>query len=103
MAMSDGFKEAIWLKGLTNEIGFCKNVIVFADSQPAIDLASNPVHHDRTKHIEIRYHFIRDILERNVLKLEKIPSEFNPADMGTKSLPAEKLVSCLRIMHFDFG
>lgn len=55
-----------------------------------------PVFHDRSKHVEVRFHFVRDIIEREVIFLEKIASSDNPSDMGTKPLLAEKL----RICHY---
>ncbi|KAL6493043.1 hypothetical protein OROGR_032802 [Orobanche gracilis] len=44
----------------------------------------NPVFHDRTKHIDVRRHFIHDIVESNIIDLKKIPSQSNLTDMGTK-------------------
>ncbi|CAH9119560.1 unnamed protein product [Cuscuta europaea] len=104
VAATEAFKEAIWLSRLVAEIGFLKqDVTVFSDSQSAIQLCKNPVFHDRTKHIDVRFHFIRDVLDAGKVKLCKIPSEFNPADMGTKCLSAEKLLSCKRILNLDCG
>ncbi|KAL2231326.1 UNVERIFIED_CONTAM: Retrovirus-related Pol polyprotein from transposon TNT 1-94 [Sesamum indicum] len=94
IATTEAFKEAIWLEGLVKEIGFLKNrLTVFSDSQSSIQLCKNPVFHDRTKHIDVRFHFIRDIVSKEIIKLEKVRSEENPADMGTKSLPAEKFIN----------
>ncbi|KAL2248445.1 UNVERIFIED_CONTAM: Retrovirus-related Pol polyprotein from transposon TNT 1-94 [Sesamum indicum] len=90
IATTEAFKEAIWLDSLIKEIGFSKEkVIVFSDSQSSIQLCKNPVFHDRTKHIDVRFHFTRDIVGKEVIKLEKIKTEENPADMGTKSLPVQ--------------
>ncbi|KAL2250907.1 UNVERIFIED_CONTAM: Retrovirus-related Pol polyprotein from transposon TNT 1-94 [Sesamum indicum] len=100
IATTEAFKEAIWLEGLVKEIGFLKNrLTVFSDSQSSIQLCKNPVFHDRTKHIDVRFHFIRDIVSKEIIKLEKVRSEENPADMGTKSLPAEKFINCLKILN----
>ncbi|KAL0405967.1 UNVERIFIED_CONTAM: Retrovirus-related Pol polyprotein from transposon TNT 1-94 [Sesamum latifolium] len=83
IATTEALKEAIWLKGLRDEIDFLKHkVTVFSDSQSSIQLCKNPVFHDRTKHIDVRYHFIRDIVSKGFINLEKIKSEENPADMG---------------------
>ena len=76
---------------------------IYSDSQSAIQLCKNPVFHDRTKHIDVRFHFIREIVERNVVSLEKISTCDNPSDMGTKCLSAEKYLHCMKLLHFDFG
>ncbi|KAL5743139.1 hypothetical protein ACOSP7_029871 [Xanthoceras sorbifolium] len=85
----------IWLQGLLIELGFSqgKNVL-YSDSQSAIHLAKNSAFHSRTKHIGLRYHFIRSLLEDEVLTLEKIHGSKNPADMLTKAVTTEKLKLC---------
>jgi hypothetical protein len=60
----------------------------------SIHLAKNSTFHSKTKHIQLRYHFIRSILEDGHLKLEKIHTSQNPADMLTKGVTREKLSSC---------
>ncbi|CAH9089803.1 unnamed protein product [Cuscuta europaea] len=104
VATTEAFKEAIWLKRMLTEIGFLKQAVtVYSDSQSAIQFCKNPVFHDRTKHIDVRFHFIRNIVDAGWIKLSKIPSEFNPAYMGTKCLTFEKLLSCKRILNLDCG
>ncbi|KAL0374208.1 UNVERIFIED_CONTAM: Retrovirus-related Pol polyprotein from transposon TNT 1-94 [Sesamum radiatum] len=96
IATTEAFKVAIWLEGLLKEIGFLKQKLtIFSDSQSSIQLCKNPVFHDRTKYIDVRYHFIRDIVNKEIINLEKISSEENPADMGTKCLSIEKFQNCL--------
>ena len=65
-----------------------------SDNQSMIDLANHPVYHDRTKHIDGRYHFIRKMLKDCVFLLLKIHTSQNPADMLTKVVTVEKLKSC---------
>ena len=48
---------------------------VFCDNQSAIDISKNPVQHSRTKHIDIRHHFIRDLVEEKIISLHHIPTE----------------------------
>ena len=71
-----------------------ENSRLYSDSQSAIHLAKNSVFHSRTKHIELKYHFIRSILDEELLKLEKIHTSQNPVDMLTKGVTREKLSSC---------
>ena len=95
VAMTEASKEMVWLQSFLEELGH-KQVksVLHCDSQSAIHLARNPVYHARTKHIQVRYHFIRSALEDGVLVLEKILGSQNPADMLTKTVPIEKLKLC---------
>ena len=95
VAVTEASKEMIWLQGLLIELGFKqeKNVL-HSDSQSAIHLAKNSAFHSRTKHIGLRYHFIRSLLEDDVLILEKIQGSKNPADMLTKVVTIDKLKLC---------
>jgi len=71
-----------------------ENNMLYSDNQSAIHLANNLTLHSKTKYIQLRYHFIRSILEDGQLKLEKIHTSQNPADMLTKVVTREKLSSC---------
>ena len=64
------------------------------DSQSVIDLVNNSVYHDRTKHIDVGYHYIHVLLKDGVLSLLKIYTSQNPADMLTKMIATEKLKAC---------
>ena len=67
---------------------------LWSDSQSAIHLAKNLAFHSRTKHIKLRYHFIRLALEDGSISLEKIHTSQNPMNMFTKVIMKEKLGSC---------
>nr|GEV19068.1 retrovirus-related Pol polyprotein from transposon TNT 1-94 [Tanacetum cinerariifolium] len=74
MAKAPAVKEAIWLQGLLDELGINqKFVTVYSDSQSAIHLVKNQVYHARTNHIDVRYHFIREILEEGGVRIQKTP------------------------------
>ena len=95
MAVTEASKEMIWLQGLLNDLGFKQeNNVLYSDSQSAINLAKNSAFHLRIKYIGIRYHFIRSLLEDEVLTLKKILSSKNPADMLTKTVMIDKLNLC---------
>ena len=88
VALTDGLQEAKFLRQLFADMtGFDKTcVTVFADNQGAIALSKNPVHHQRSKHIDIKYHFIRSEILNGVIELCYIPSEDNIADIFTKAV-----------------
>ena len=73
VALTETIKEGIWLKGITNELGISGNLVkLFCDSQSSIHLSKNTTFHERTKHIDVRLHFVRDIISCGVIKVEKI-------------------------------
>ncbi|KAL2542635.1 Reverse transcriptase Ty1/copia-type domain-containing protein [Abeliophyllum distichum] len=83
LAITDAVKEGLWLKGLLNELNISNNVVsLFIDSQSALMLCKNPVYHERSKHIEVKYHFVREQLSYGEIVLLKIPTSENPADMA---------------------
>ncbi|CAA0838989.1 cysteine-rich RLK (RECEPTOR-like protein kinase) 8 [Striga hermonthica] len=87
VAVTEATKELVWLQNFLNELGRPQeDVTLYSDSQSAIHLAKNPAFHSRIKHIEVKYHFIRQLLEKKVLQLKKVPGERNPADMLTKTV-----------------
>ena len=93
VALTDAFKEARFLRQLFADFYNCNrpNVNLFVDNLGSIALAKNPVHHQRSKHIDIRYHFIRLDVEEGTVLLEYVPTEENYADMFTKPLSRVKL------------
>ncbi|KAE8707655.1 ZNF511 protein [Hibiscus syriacus] len=73
MTVTETVKEAIWLQGLLGELGLeQKHIKVQCDSQSAIHLATNQVYYERMKHIDVRYHFVREILEEDLACLTSI-------------------------------
>nr|GEV76819.1 hypothetical protein [Tanacetum cinerariifolium] len=80
----EAVKENIWLKGLLIKLGVnLRPVVVNCDNQSAIHLSRNAMFHERTKHINVRYHFIREIVESKEIEVEKISTEDNAADAFT--------------------
>ena len=85
MALAETVKEAIWLQGLIDDLGIEQDFLrVYCDSMNAIYLAKNQVYHARTKHIDVKYHFVRDVLEDGDIEVKKIHTKNNPANMFTK-------------------
>lgn len=99
MALSDSTKEAIFLQELFSElVGNKSPILIYNDNQGAQEIANNPVLHRRTKHIDVRYHFIREKVENNVVKLKHLPTADMIADICTKALPRPKHVYCMKEM-----
>ena len=73
-------------------------MVVYCDNSSAIDISKNPVQHFKTKHIEIRYHFIRDFVERKIVCLKYIPTECQNADIFTKPLDRNKFVTLHQVI-----
>ena len=102
MAITEAVKEAIWLHGLLKDLGVSKKQLnVYSDNQSAIHLAKNQVFHSRTKHIDVRYHFVREILEEEEILLQKIDTKENPADMLTKVVTRAKFEHCLDLVNIQ--
>lgn len=101
IALTEAVKEGSWLRGLVNDLGIIQSrVTVHCDSQSAIHLANHQTYHERTKHIDVRYHFVRDVIDSKKVKVQKIATEDNPADMLTKVLPGSKFKHCLDLVNF---
>jgi hypothetical protein len=88
MGLSAATQEAIWLKRLLSELKMYedKTVVIHQDNQGAIALAKNPVFHQRTKHIDLRYHFIREQIEGKQVEVYYTPTGEMQADFLTKNL-----------------
>ncbi|KAL2337544.1 hypothetical protein Fmac_011990 [Flemingia macrophylla] len=85
--------ELMWIKQLLQELRFCEveQMKLYRDNQAALHIASNPVFHDRTKHIEIDCHFVREKLLSKELRTKFINSNDQLADILTKSLRGSRI------------
>ncbi|GJW34791.1 retrovirus-related pol polyprotein from transposon TNT 1-94 [Tanacetum coccineum] len=83
-------QQALWIKQALVDYDIrLDDIPIMCDNQGAIDLSKNPVQHSRTKHIEIRHHFLRDNVQKGNISIEKVSSEDNIADILTKPLKCE--------------
>ncbi|RVW56491.1 Retrovirus-related Pol polyprotein from transposon TNT 1-94 [Vitis vinifera] len=87
-AMAQGICEGIWLNRLLEElrVPLKHPMVLYCDNQAAISIAKNPVHHDRTKHVEIDRHFIKEKIEEGVFKVSYTPTNCQTTDILTKAL-----------------
>ena len=96
MAVVETAKDALWLKGLVKELGLNQGgVQMHCDNQSAIYLAKNQIYHVRMKHIDFRFHKIRELIVTGDIVLKKVHTSENAADMLMKLVTAAKFKHCL--------
>jgi hypothetical protein len=95
--MAKGLCELLWLRRLLTEIGFAPSceMDLFYDNKTAIDISHNPVQHDRTKHVEVDRHFIKQNLESKIIRFPFIKSEDQLADVLTKAVSSKNFYNSL--------
>jgi hypothetical protein len=96
MACSSASREAVWLRGALAELGCIQTgpTVIQEDNQGCIALVKNPVNHERTKHIDVRFHFIRDCVEKGAIKIRYCPTKDMIADILTKPLHRPQHIAC---------
>lgn len=92
MALAEAAKESIFLNRFLGELGAVEPMdgTIFCDNQSAIALAENPMFHSRTKHIDVRHHFIREKVQERSIFVKHVPTDKMVADIFTKTLPVVK-------------
>ncbi|GJW11690.1 retrovirus-related pol polyprotein from transposon TNT 1-94 [Tanacetum coccineum] len=83
--------QVIWMRTQLLDYGYKYNRIpMYCDSKSAIAISCNPVQHSKTKHIDIRYHFIKEHVEKGTVEIYFVGTEYQLADLFTKALPKER-------------
>ena len=107
MAAADAAKEAVWISQLVRELRFPTSTIpILCDNQSCIALTKDPGNHDRTKHIDIRLHFIRDLVANEKVTFIYCPTEDMLADGLTKPVPLEtnrRLTDLMELSPLDLS
>jgi hypothetical protein len=103
VAATRASQEAIWLRQLLQQLGVTQGqpTTVLGDNQGAIALANNPGDHPRTKHIQLRYHFIRFAISDGQIQLDYVPTLQMAADGLTKALTKGKHAYFMRLLGMD--
>lgn len=92
VSASEATAQAIWLRFVLDDFGEMQAdaTPLFCDNMSAISMAKNPVFHQKTRHINRRYHFIRESMNEGLINMKFCPSEEQLADIFTKALPKER-------------
>ncbi|GJV99864.1 retrovirus-related pol polyprotein from transposon TNT 1-94 [Tanacetum coccineum] len=89
--------QVLWLRTQLTDYGFHFDKIpMYCDSKAAIAISCNPVQHSRTKHIDVRYHFIKEQVEKGIVELFFVGTEYQLADLFTKALSEDRFKSLVR-------
>nr|GEW98098.1 retrovirus-related Pol polyprotein from transposon TNT 1-94 [Tanacetum cinerariifolium] len=83
--------EVLWMRTYLTDYGFYFNkILIYCDSKSAIAISYNPVQHSRTKHIAVRYHFIKEHMEKGTIELYFVKTDYQLAGIFTKALPTDR-------------
>ena len=99
IAATEAYKEMLWLKKFLLELGYAQEKYeLMCDNQSVIHLGKHPTFHSKSKHIDVRYHWLRDVLDEKSICLEKVHTDENGADMLTKCVPRWKFEFCCSLV-----
>ena len=91
MAASLASKHQVWLQNALSELGYPDiPSALFGDNNGSLDSLENPRISDWSKHIDIQYHYVWELIKKGILTFIHIPSKCNPADICTKALPGPR-------------
>lgn len=100
LAVTEVVKEGIWLLGLISEFGIIQNFVeIKCDNQSAVHLVKHAIFHERSKHIDIRLHFVRNLISKETIFVSKVHTEENATDFLTKVVNAEKFRFCMKVIN----
>nr|GEV09846.1 retrovirus-related Pol polyprotein from transposon TNT 1-94 [Tanacetum cinerariifolium] len=106
VSLSSCCAQVLWMRTQLTDYGFHFNkILIYCDSKSAIAISCNPVQQSRTKHIAVRYHFIKEHVEKGTIELYFVKTDYQLADLFTKALPADRLtyLVCRLVFNSTFG
>jgi hypothetical protein len=105
IATGSCYAQILWIKAIFNDFGIKFNIVsLLYDNESAIKLTNNPVQHARTKHIDVRHHFIRDHQQKGDISIKSVGTEDQLADIFTKPLDEKRFYQLrneLNILDFS--
>jgi hypothetical protein len=90
VSLSDSSQDLLWCRNVLEELRIPPKLTLYTDNQSAIAIASNPIYHHGTRHINFRYHFIRDHVDSKLINLQYLQTDKMQADLLTKNLTEGK-------------
>lgn len=105
IAAVEAGKEILWMRNILSEFGYTVQgpSTLHMDNQSAISVAKNPEHHGRMKHLDLRYYWLRDVVESGQIAPKFIPTAEMVADVLTKALPRDKVQFCRTLMGLEYS
>ena len=89
--------QVLWMRTQVTDYGFhFDRIPMYCDSKSAIAISCNPVHHSKTKHIRVRYHFIKEHVEEGTVEIHFVKTDYQLAYLFTKALPKERFDELVR-------
>jgi len=96
MTITHGSQEALWFLELLNEMGIEQRTVdLYEDNEASINMSNNPQEYKRTRHIQVRYHFVRDLVKENKIRLVHVGTADQLADIFTKGISSFHLRNIL--------
>ena len=102
-AVGAACQEAIWIRQISQEllIPLDEPTLILSDNTGAVSLSDNPVFHSRSKHIDIRWHYVRDLIQSKLVRTSHIPGTQNGADFFTKAVNHFEHERCVKLLGMD--
>ena len=100
MALTHATQEAIFLSMLSNEFSSNSHqpIMIYGDNQGSLDMIKSPISNDRSKHIDIKHHFIREKYQEGTINVSYVPTDENVADLFTKPATKPKLTKFQKML-----